>query len=147
MSISAENLNNLSTKVPLTVNDSPKEGWFKKIWIIYIEWSKPPDIYHTQRKDFAWKVKSRKTFGYLLLFLLFIQNLATYGLIIYVIVWKSDLIKDLQVILSILIPATLGETAYLVRTIVQWLFSEIDYIKNSNILGLNKEHKHEEQSK
>lgn len=86
-------------------------------------------VLETQVKDISWRVKSRSRFGYAMLFLLFLQNIAVYGLVIAAYV-RGDL-KDLEIIFGILIPATLVETAFSIKVIIEWLFRDIDYSKGA----------------
>lgn len=78
-----------------------------------------------RRKDFKWRIKNRKSLTCALLNLLFIQNILIFGLLFYS-AFRGQL-KDLELLFSIIVPATLGETAFMVQIIVKFLFSEINY--------------------
>ncbi len=84
-------------------------------------------FFEIQREDYSWKVKARKFYGRLLMSLLFIQNFFVFALIVLALF--TDKLKDLQLIFSIIIPATLVETAFMVRVIIQWMFKDIEYPK------------------
>ncbi len=62
-----------------------------------------------------------------LLLLLVFQNFAVFALVI----GKSWLELD-PMVLSIIVPATLGETAFMVHKIVDFAFREIDYKPHEN---------------
>ncbi len=78
-----------------------------------------------QLEDYTWKVGSRKIYGRVLIGLLLVQNAFVFGLVGYAIVTGN--IQDLQLIFAVLVTATLGETAYMVKVIVEWLFRDIQY--------------------
>jgi hypothetical protein len=82
-------------------------------------------FFEIRQKDYDWKLTARKTYGKILLILLILQNIAVFGLVFWAFI--SGKMKDLQLIFSILVPATLGETAFMVKTIVEWLFKDINY--------------------
>lgn len=78
-----------------------------------------------QKKDYAWKVDARKPYGFALMILLFLQNFLVFGILIWAL--SADKLAQLQVIFSVIIPATLVETAYMVKVIIEWLFKDINY--------------------
>lgn len=78
-----------------------------------------------QIEDITWKVRARKQFGWAMLVLLAAQNIIVFGVLIYALVIGR--LEELQIIFGIIIPATLGETAYMVKIIIEWLFRDIDY--------------------
>ncbi|MEP7104134.1 MAG: hypothetical protein ABI721_05510 [Candidatus Dojkabacteria bacterium] len=78
-----------------------------------------------QKKDYSWKVDARKPYGLALVILLFIQNALVFAILI--IALFTDKLAALQVIFSVIIPATLVETAYMVKVIIEWLFKDINY--------------------
>jgi len=78
-----------------------------------------------QKKDYSWKVDARKPYGYALMFLLFLQNFLVFGILIWAL--AADKLAELQIIFSVIIPATLVETAYMVKVIIEWLFKDINY--------------------
>lgn len=85
-------------------------------------------ILDSQLRDITWKIKTRARFGYSLLGLLFVQNVIAFGLVITAYIQGN--LPDLEVIFGILIPATLLETAYSIKIIVEWLFKDINYTEN-----------------
>lgn len=78
-----------------------------------------------QKKDYSWKVDARKPYGALLMILLFLQNFLVFGILIWALAVNK--LAELQVIFSVIIPATLVETAYMVKVIIEWLFKDINY--------------------
>ncbi|MFS8131161.1 MAG: hypothetical protein ACMG57_04235 [Candidatus Dojkabacteria bacterium] len=78
-----------------------------------------------QKKDYSWKVDARKPYGYALMVLLFLQNFLVFGILIWALAVNK--LAELQVIFSVIIPATLVETAYMVKVIIEWLFKDINY--------------------
>lgn len=111
--------NNTGAKVEQTVKPSPVLAKLEK------KMQRQDEFLNIQKDDYEWKVKARKNYGKILLGLLIVQNLAVFILVFWAFI--SGNLDDLQVIFSILIPATLGETAYMVKTIVEWLFKDINY--------------------
>lgn len=78
-----------------------------------------------QKEDYSWKVKARKPYGLALMILLFLQNFLVFSILIWAL--YADKLRELQYIFSIIIPATLVETAYMVKVIIEWLFKDINY--------------------
>ncbi len=78
-----------------------------------------------QLEDYTWKVIARKNYGKILVALLILQNIAVFGMVIYALVYEK--IGDLQIVFGVLIAATLTETAYMVKVIVEWMFKDINY--------------------
>lgn len=76
-------------------------------------------------EDFTWKIKARKTYGWILVVLLFAQNIVVFSLVIGALLF--DKMQDLQIVFGVLVTATLGETAYMVKVIIEWLFKDINY--------------------
>jgi hypothetical protein len=87
--------------------------------------TKKTELYKIQRKDYEWKVAARKIYGRILIALLILQNIAVFTLVFWAFI--SGKLGDLQTVFSILVPATLGETAFMVKTIIEWLFKDINY--------------------
>lgn len=83
------------------------------------------DFLQLQHEDYQWKVGSRKWSSVILFFLLLFQNFVVFGLVAYALL-KGKL-DQLQIIFGVLVPATLGETVLMVKIIVEWLFSDINY--------------------
>ncbi len=79
-------------------------------------------------QEIAWKNKSRKIYGFIFTALLVVQNcfLAYFVYKAYT-QWR---IKELQFVLPIIIPATLLETAYIIRIMMEWIFSNTDYFNH-----------------
>ncbi len=76
-------------------------------------------------EDHKWRIRARKRYAITFLLILAIQNLAVF-ILIYLSYFKHDL-KDLSIVLSVLITGTLVETGYVIKIIIQWIFSNIDY--------------------
>lgn len=83
------------------------------------------DFVDIQKEDYSWKVTARKKYGWVLMILLICQNIFVFGFLILALL--SNKLTELQIIFSVIIPATLGETAYMVKVIIQWLFKDINY--------------------
>jgi hypothetical protein len=76
-------------------------------------------------EDFSWKIKARKTYGKVLMAILIIQNLVVFGLVTGALLLNK--MADLQLVFGVLVTATLGETAFMVKVIIEWLFKDINY--------------------
>lgn len=88
-------------------------------------------------QDITWRLTNRENFRKFLIGLLISQNVAVFAL-----VWVGLLthtLQDLQLVFSVLVTATLAETASMIFFIIKWLFSEIPYDANANTKQLNKE--------
>lgn len=75
--------------------------------------------------DFGDRIALRKRVSYILLALLILQNVAVFTLVF--IALFTNRLSDLQLVLSVLTTATLLETGYAIRNIVEFLFKEIPY--------------------
>ncbi len=76
-------------------------------------------------RDKEQRVKARPLVGIWLAALLTLQNS-----FLIIFVWKVTKLnnpEDFSVILSIICPATLVETAAFVHTMVKWIFSDVEY--------------------
>ena len=62
---------------------------------------------------------------WILITLLLLQNAAVYGLVIWALF--AGKLADLQIVIGVVISATLGETYLMVRIMIEWLFKDIDY--------------------
>ncbi|MBS1611805.1 MAG: hypothetical protein JST49_03225 [Bacteroidetes bacterium] len=82
-------------------------------------------MHNLRVRDNSWKLSARQEYGSFFTILLIAQNMAVFGIVIYCI--KHDKLENLQPILSILITATLTETYFIIRIMVQWMFADIDY--------------------
>lgn len=78
-----------------------------------------------QLEDYSWKIRSRKSYGKVLVGLLIAQNMIVFSLVSYAL--AAGKMQDLQIIFGVLISATLGETAFMVKVIIEWLFKDINY--------------------
>ena len=76
-------------------------------------------------KDHDWRVRARSVYGDAFMVLLFVQNAIVFGII--VLAFFMGELKDLSLILGIVLTGTLGETYFVIRVIVQWIFSNINY--------------------
>lgn len=76
-------------------------------------------------EDTEWRVWFRKRLGWILIGLLIIQNVVVFSIIIFALIFGK--VADLEIVFGCLIAATLGETAYVVKIIVEWLFRDINY--------------------
>lgn len=75
--------------------------------------------------DVRGRIKLRWIVASFLMFLLFLQNVAVFGLVVYTL--TTDRLADLQTIFAVLVSATLVESAYMVKKIVEFLFEDIQY--------------------
>src|SRR5690348_14959818 len=82
-------------------------------------------ILHLEEEDLQWKLDARKLYSKCFTGLLFAQNAAVFT-IIYFAYFQGKL-EELSLILSVIISGTLVESAYLIRIIIQWLFSNSEY--------------------
>jgi hypothetical protein len=85
----------------------------------------PDQFLKIRLSDVNWRVNTRKMFAWCLLVLLFLQNLAVFG--ITFTAYFQNRLQDLSLIFSVLVSATLVETAFSIKIIVEWLFKDIDY--------------------
>lgn len=76
-------------------------------------------------RDYTEKLDSRRSMKWILIALLFIQNIAVYGLVAWALL--NNRLADLQIVLGVVISATLGETYLMVKIMIEWLFKDIDY--------------------
>jgi hypothetical protein len=76
-------------------------------------------------RDYTEKLDSRESMKWILIALLLLQNAAVYGLVGWAL--YAGKLADLQVVIGIVISATLGETYLMVRIMIEWLFKDIDY--------------------
>ncbi len=92
----------------------------------YPEFINPANVFSDlQREDITWKVTARKRYGFAMVVLLFLQNFVVFTILLYALF--TGQLPELQVIFGIIVPATLGETAFMVKIIIEWLFRDIDY--------------------
>lgn len=77
--------------------------------------------------DISSRIESRNRYGLFMIILLYLQNLAVFAIIFWAL-W-ADRLTELQPILSVVVTATLIETGYSIKIIVQFLFKDIDYGK------------------
>ncbi|MBN1374221.1 hypothetical protein JW962_02715 [Candidatus Dojkabacteria bacterium] len=80
--------------------------------------------------DILNRLKTRRWVAIVLFILLFLQNIAVFGLFVYVLLVTgipTEKIDMFKIVLPIVIPATLGETAYAIKVIVEWLYKEVRY--------------------
>ena len=80
-------------------------------------------------KDITWKLTNRGSLKIFLMCLLVFQNFIVFGLVTIALILGK--MKDLQLVFSVLIGATLAETSSMVFFMVRWLFSDIKYDKQS----------------
>lgn len=76
-------------------------------------------------RDYRERLDKRWQYGCILLTLLIAQNLLVFGGTFWVV--ANNLTSRVNILLPVLLPATLAETAYMVKIIITFLFSEIDY--------------------
>jgi hypothetical protein len=81
--------------------------------------------FDVQLDDYKWRLKARKIYGFLLIALLFIQNAYVGWLVCNAFVCND--LKNLSTVLGFIVNGTLIETAFIIRIIVKWLFSDIPY--------------------
>jgi len=76
-------------------------------------------------RDYTEKLDSRRSMKWILISLLLVQNFAVYSLVAWALI--NGKLADLQVVIGVVISATLGETYLMVRIMIEWLFKDIDY--------------------
>jgi hypothetical protein len=77
-----------------------------------------------KKKDFDWKIKARPWYGGLLLGFLLIQTIVVFHLTYW---GASQDNTQVYWLLTVIVPATLLQTAYMVTVIIKWLFNDINY--------------------
>lgn len=80
-------------------------------------------------KDISWKNWARRFFGFAFTALLMLQNIAL-GYFIYK-GYTDFRTSELHLMLTVIVPATLVETAFIIRIIVKWIFSDTDYFNHT----------------
>jgi len=85
------------------------------------------DLLKLKVKDHTWRIEARDKYAQIFVGLLIAQNIAVFFLV-YLAYALEDL-KEVGTVLSVLVTATLIETGYIIKIIVQWIFSDIDYKK------------------
>lgn len=107
-----------------TIDDfTPSPEDFADDYKDYLKHNK--NLIQMEEEDLGWIIKQRgpaKTFFFVLLIA---QNFLVFLLVFIALFWGR--LQDLQLVFSVLIGATLAETAAIVRFIVQFLFTSIDY--------------------
>lgn len=76
-------------------------------------------------RDYSEKLDSRKNTKWILICLLLVQNFAVYGSVAWSLI--NGTLDQLQLVLGVVITATLGETYLMVKIMIEWLFKDIDY--------------------
>lgn len=79
-------------------------------------------------RDITWKLEHRDKLKTFLLWLLALQNIVVFLLVVGALV--TNKIEGLQLVFSTLVAGTLVETASLVYIIAKWLFTDIHYEKD-----------------
>ena len=85
------------------------------------------DLAQARLKDIRIKLIIRIVLTIFFVILLLGQNLAVFLLVFMAL--KMKMLYDLQLIFSVLIPATLTETYWTTNIIVEWMCKKIDYKK------------------
>jgi hypothetical protein len=78
--------------------------------------------------DITWKNKARKNFGITFTIILIVQNLFVICLVM--LSFSLGKISEASTVLSVVIPATLLETAYIIKIMIAWIFSNTDYFNH-----------------
>lgn len=87
------------------------------------------DLEKLRVDDIRWRVKRRGPVTWTAYTLLFLQNGAVMYLVWYPIHLHRTMPLAYYQLMTALIAATLTESAYVIRQIVQWLFKEISYTR------------------
>ena len=83
------------------------------------------EITQIQKQDFEWKVTNRPIYGKRIMDLLIGQNIFVGSLVF--LAFLCGKLQELEIILGVLVTGTLVETAFSVRVVIQWLFSDTKY--------------------
>ncbi len=78
-----------------------------------------------KKDDIGWRLKARRWISIFCFTLLLSQNY-----FIFWLVYKAfhyDLLKDLSLVLGAIVTGTFAETAIVIKIIVQWVFTDINY--------------------
>lgn len=86
------------------------------------------ELYAIRNDDYRWKLCAREKYARAFTALLLAQNIAV-GLLLYGIYTKNHLSRDVTAVTGGVAAATgvLVETYYLIRIMVQWIFTDTDY--------------------
>ena len=88
-------------------------------------------ILDLEEEDLKWKLRARKVYSLIFVFLLGIQNLFVFLLVAWA--FFTDQLGQLAIILGTLLIGTLAETAVIIKIMVTWIFSNSDYqMRNNN---------------
>lgn len=88
------------------------------------------ELLELEKEDLAWKLKARMWYSLAFSLLLLMQNIFAFGLVFWA--FRAGRIGDLAIILSALLVGTLAETAYIVRIMITWIFSNSQYQTRNN---------------
>jgi len=78
--------------------------------------------------DAQWKLNARKIYAPLFLIFLLVQNIIAY-VFIFIVYFQHNLSSVQPFIISLFI-GMIVETAYIVKIIIRWVFTDIDYSKH-----------------
>ena len=106
-------------------NDNPTET---TLYRHKTEAKEAMDVGKLFKEDANWKIKSRKWYAPIFLGFLFLQNFATYTFIY--ILYNQGRLEELQLFAASIFVGLIAETAYIVKIIIKWLFTDIDYSKH-----------------
>jgi hypothetical protein len=99
----------------------------KAIKDLQVKREEAQEAYDLAIEDTKWKQNTRKSYNCFFLSLIAIQNAIVFGLVIWAFV--TNKLADLSIVLGVIITGTLVETYFLLRIMVYFVFSEIDYTK------------------
>jgi hypothetical protein len=83
------------------------------------------DVLELEEADLRWKLQARKIFSGIFTGILVLQNTGVAWLLYTA--YRQGQLEGLAVISSGLVVGTLAETAFIVRIMVQWIFSDSRY--------------------
>lgn len=82
-------------------------------------------VLELEEADLQWKLRARKIFSSIFTTILVLQNTGVAWLLY--VAYRQGQLESLAVISSGLVIGTLAETAFIVRIMVQWIFSDSRY--------------------
>jgi hypothetical protein len=99
-------------EMPLAPGEKERDGLFTEMQFLRL-------------RDMSFRYWARYFVGIALMILLFVQYLVIYAFA--ATAFDQFRIEEVTVLLSIVIPGVLAETAAIVHTMVKWIFGETDY--------------------
>lgn len=116
--VPVESSSDFPSVVGFTLPDSLETQWKTRF-------SQNQRLFNQQLKDYGQTLIARWIFGAFFSIILLGQNIAVFNFIFESL--RAGVIKDISVIVSVVCSATLGETIWVIKIMMEFLFTNIDY--------------------